>query len=259
MLARQPNPYRELERMLGYRFKRRYWIEKALTHRSYRFEGDGIEFDNQRLEFLGDAVLDLLLAGALFRRHPGEDEGRLTMRRSELTSGKALAKIGADVGLGRFLSMWRGEEQSGGRDRASNLADALEAVFGAAYMDGGMRAAERVFEALFSVLLDEGADRGGGWTNPKGALQEWCQREWKAGPVYDVIAREGPAHAAVFRSRVQLGDHVYGEGCGCSRRASEMEAARDALRRLTATAAEGSRSCEAAREGQGEQPGARKD
>ena len=164
-------PYKELEQQLGYRFRRVGFLKTALMHRSYRFENAGVSEDNQRLEFLGDAVLGCLSAGFLYDKHADHDEGKLTSFRSQITSGKALAECAGGLDLGRFLMIGTGEINSGGRERSSNLADALEAIIGAAYLDGGMKAARKVFNRLFVPMIDR-LD-GDVWAdNPKGKLQE---------------------------------------------------------------------------------------
>ena len=230
-MLRKRNPYRELERRLGYRFKHRGLLEMALTHRSYRFETGGVMVDNQRLEFLGDAVLGFLAADYLYRRFDDQAEGHLTTVRSQATSGKALEAIAETLDLGTHLRMGRGEEQSGGRTRSSNLADAMESVLGACYVDGGMRAARRLFATVFEPVLEGlGDDR---WaSNSKGRLQEYCQRMWKAGPVYRVVSQSGPAHDRHFITEVRLGNHVFGSGSGPNKQHSQQRAARDALKRL---------------------------
>jgi ribonuclease-3 len=225
-------PYKELEKALGYRFRDGTRLEQALTHRSYRYEHEDLAFDNQRLEFLGDAVLDFIVAAYVFRRFDEEQEGVLTSVRSQTTSGEALAEIARSIGLGEHLKMGKGEEQCGGRERPSNLADALEAVVGAAFLDGGIRAAQRIMKTLFQAKLD--ALSGDMWAgNPKGKLQEVCQRTWKSSPVYRMVLREGPAHATVFTVEVLLPDGTSGTGRGRSKQVAQREAARAALKMLS--------------------------
>lgn len=232
MLGRLRNPYRALEKALGYGFKKRALLELALTHRSYRFEHEGIDGDNQRLEFLGDAALGLVSAAFLYKHNVGWDEGRLTSFRSKITSGRALAETARDLGLGEHLRMGKGEEKSGGRRRDSNLYDALEAVLGAAFLDGGYKAVEKVFKKLFVPRLDllsEDVWEG----NPKGKLQEYCQRTWRSGPQYRVLGKHGPAHSSVFAVEVVAGNGaVQIEGRGHSKQEAETDAALKALRHL---------------------------
>ncbi len=222
------NPYRELERALGYRFRDRSLLEQALVHPSYRYETDGVDADNQRLEFLGDAVLGMLTAAYLFEAHPGKPEGELTSLRSQVTSGRALAAIGEGIGLGAYLKIGRGEERSGGRQRASNLTDAVEALIGAAWRDGGMKAAEKVVRRLI-LPTTAGLESHSAAANPKGRLQELSQARWKQSPVYTLTATEGPAHEASFTVDVSLPDGSCWTGQGKGKRAAETAAARAAL------------------------------
>jgi ribonuclease-3 len=226
------HPDRELERCMGYRFRDRALLEAALIHRSYRFENPGISVDNQRLEFLGDAVLGMLTAAELYRRFGDKDEGGLTTLRSQLTSGLALGRIARGINLGEYLRVGKGEERSGGRHRLAGLADALEALLGAAYVDGGLRACERIFGKLFAPAF-ETLDDDLWASNPKGRLQEYCQRRWKSGPRYR-LHREGPAHAAVFTAEAVAGDGLTGTGRGSNKQEAETHAAADLLRRLQA-------------------------
>jgi ribonuclease-3 len=203
----------------------------ALTHRSYRFETEGIKDDNQRLEFLGDAVLGFAAAAFLYKKHMGRDEGDLTAYRSQTTSGKALAEVARTIDLGSYLRLGKGERTSGGHRRSSALADALEAVIGAAYLDGGMKAANKIFAKLFVPLLE--ALSGDVWEdNPKGKLQEVCQRKWRASPAYTVVKKAGPAHASVFTVEVVLGNGMKARGSGPNKRRAEMRAAANALKRV---------------------------
>ncbi len=213
-----------LEKLLNYRFKNRQLLEMALTHRSYRFENAGISHDNQRLEFFGDAVLDLVLAEYLYEEYPDKDEGFLTSTRSRLVSGRGLAVCARGIELGKFLRIGKGEEASGGRDRESNLADCLEAIVGAAYLDRGHKAARKVIAAL--ILPQLGEAEGGEWRdNPKGKLQEYSQRKWKEGPEYKVVKASGPAHERTFTIAVRLQDGREATAQAPSKQAAEAAAA----------------------------------
>lgn len=223
------SPYRELERALGYSFSKRSRLEAALTHRSFRFENEDLLEDNQRMEFLGDAILGFVIAEHLYERFQDKDEGFLTTLRSQTTSGKVLAEVADELDIGRFMRMGKGEEHSGGRRRPSTLADAMEAVIAAAYFDGGWRAVGRIFKTVFLPRIE--ALSGDVWEdNPKGRLQEFCQRKWKSGPRYHVLGKEGPAHEAEFKVEVQLPDGSYGVGRGRNKRDAETDAATDALK-----------------------------
>lgn len=226
--VRRNNPYRALEKALGYRFRDRSLLERALVHPSYRYETDGVDADNQRLEFLGDAVLGMLTAAYLFEAHPDKPEGGLTSLRSQVTSGRALAAIGEEMGLGAYLKIGRGEERSGGRKRASNLTDAVEALIGAAWRDGGMKAAEKVVRRMI-LPATAGLESHSTASNPKGRLQELAQSRWKQSPVYTLTATEGPAHEAHFTVVVRLPDGGCWAGQGKGKRAAETAAAQAAL------------------------------
>jgi ribonuclease-3 len=230
-MLRTRNPYRDLERRIGYRFKNRSLLRRALLHRSYRFEQPEVAADNQRLEFLGDAVLGMAAAAYLFNAYESKLEGEMTALRSRVSSGKALAAIGREIDLGKYLEIGKGEERSGGRTRASNLADAVEAVIGAAWLDGGNRATDKIFRTLFQPRIE--ALSGDVWAgNPKGRLQELTQAEWKKSPSYRVINTDGPPHAAVFDVEVTLPDGITATGRARSKQAAEAAAARAALGRL---------------------------
>lgn len=231
LLGRRPNPYKDLEKMLGYSFRKRALLETALTHRSYRFENHGVTTDNQRMEFLGDAVLGLLTAAYFYDRFHDLDEGCMTSFRSQITSGQALGEVAHGIRLGDFLRIGRGEEKSGGRKRASSLADALEAVIGAAFLDGDTKAVKKVFEKLFVPMIETLS--GDVWSgNPKGKLQEYSQRYWKSSPLYQVISRDGPAHAATFTVEVRLRDGTHGTGKGRNKQEAESRAASALLDKL---------------------------
>ena len=222
------NPHRELEKKLGYSFRRKALLETALMHRSYRFENKGILDDNQRLEFLGDAVLGLVAAEYIFKHFHDQDEGALTCLRSRITSGKALGQLGNRILLGERMQIGKGEEQSGGRKRESNVADALEAIIGAAYLDGGMRAVRKLFVCLFAPEIDAAVPNV--WIeNPKGRLQHLCQQMWRDAPAYRIIAEEGPSHARQYTVEVRVGDTPMGCGSGPNKRAAETAAALRAI------------------------------
>lgn len=220
---------RALEKKIGYRFKRKAWLCEALIHPSYRYETDGLEQDNQRLEFLGDAVLGLLAADLLSARYPQADEGRLTALKSLFTSGTALATAARALDLGDHLRLGRGEADSGGADRDSNLEDALEALLGAVWLDGGLRSARRVFEKhIFQCLEDSSSVHV---DNPKGALQEYAQKEGRSIPVYTLLHAEGPDHDRHYRVEVSVCGHLF-RGEGSSRRDAEKAAALQAVQSL---------------------------
>jgi ribonuclease III len=225
------NPYAKLEKAIGYRFRKRAWLEKALVHRSYRFENMEVDVDNQRLEFLGDAVIGFVTGAYLFTAHEDEDEGFLTSLRSQVTSGKALAELAQDLDLGSYIKLGKGEIGAGGHKRQSTLADALEAVIGAVYLDGGMKAVQRLFNTVFLPVI-EGLS-GDVWAgNPKGKLQEVCQQRWRKGPHYRVVKRSGPAHASVYTVHVDLPDKRHAQGTARNKQDAEADAAAQALKIL---------------------------
>lgn len=219
-----------IEKKLGYRFRKRSYLGVALTHPSYRHEQEGILEDNQRLEFLGDAALGLAAAADLYRRFGEVDEGALTHKRSKLTNRSTLARLGLELEIGEHLLLGRGEEQSGGRERDSNLTDAVEALIGAIYLDGGQKAVERVFKRLWHAELD--AVTAEDMDNPKGALQEYCQKRWKVSPSYRIEAQRGPAHEREYVCVARVKDKDFGTGRGMNKRSAEMQAARAALKTL---------------------------
>lgn len=230
---KRPNPYRELEKRLGYKFGKRELLEMALLHRSYRYEAKDVVSDNQRLEFLGDAVAGFLVAAHLYRIHCEGDEGVLTEMRSRVTSGKAMATVARDIQLGDFMRLGKGEEMAGGRKRETLLADGLEAVMGAAYLDGGIKAAEKIVTKLLIPLIGEKPAEP--WVdNPKGKLQELSQGLYNRGPEYHCISEEGPAHRKVFVVEAIVGGARLGQGTGSSKRAAETEAAMVGVRKLLA-------------------------
>ena len=229
---RKPRPYAALEKALGYRFRAPARLELALTHRSFRHETEDVAEDNQRLEFLGDAALGLASAAHVYGERPADDEGVLTEQRSRLTSGRALAGTARRLDLGAWLRVGRGEALSGGRERESMLADAMEAVLGAAYLDGGMKAVDAIYRRHFAEVSREAvADERWG-DNFKGHLQDRLQRIGRRVPAYELVAEEGPPHERRFTVAVQSGGKELGRGKGRTRRAAETAAAKAALERL---------------------------
>jgi ribonuclease-3 len=221
-----------LEDALGYRFKQRPLLLESLTHGSYLQDHPEAGPHHQRLEFLGDAVLHLILTDALFREFPGEREGALSRRRAVLTRGSSLAQLARDLGLDACLRLSRSEEEGGGRNRASILEDAFEALVGAVYLDSGLDTTRRLVLAWYGPLAarlarTEGAD------NPKGRLQERIQPEHGNDALrYDVTATTGPRHARVYEVAVFLHDRLLGRGSGPSKKAAEEVAAQAALETL---------------------------
>ncbi len=203
-------------------------LSLALTHRSYAYEHGGIAH-NERLEFLGDSVLGQAVTVTLFARHPDLDEGALAKRRAGLVSTVALAEVARVIGLGQHLLLGRGEEQTGGRDKDSILADTMEAVIGATYLDCGQEAATALVLRLVEPLLAD-PDRYGAAMDPKTSLQELAARRGATPPLYRVDST-GPDHDRVFTAWVQVGD-VEASGTGTSKKSAEMAAALTAWQEL---------------------------
>jgi len=225
--VQEPPPIQELEENLAYTFKDPALLETALTLPSYRVENNDECEDNQRLEFLGDAVLGLVSAQLLYDAHPGLDEGRLTTLRSQMASGRALAAIAREINLGAHFLIGRGEERQGGRDRIGALADALEAVFGAIWLDGGIEAVRVTVLCLIGIpSLGDGIE--GGDENPKGSLQEYVQQNGLSLPEYEVVDTGGQVHEPRFRMRVRCAG-LEAEGEGASKRVAERLAAAQLL------------------------------
>lgn len=220
----------ELQIRLGYRFQNEALLTLALTHPSVAQE-TGNSQHNQRLEFLGDSVLGLIVARELYHRFPGFGEGPLTKARAQLVNGSRLAEHGRRVDLGSHLILSRGEESSGGRQRATALADAFEALLGAMFLDGGM---ETVREFILREFAEDlaGLNLTPGIENPKGELQELLQEQSIESPQYDLLSATGPDHDRIFECVVTHGGQELGRGKGKSKKAAESEAALAALEKL---------------------------
>ncbi|NLJ55165.1 MAG: ribonuclease III [Intrasporangiaceae bacterium] len=201
----------------------------ALTHRSYAYEAGGVPH-NERLEFLGDSVLGVVVTDSLFRTHPDLPEGQLARLRAAVVNSKALATVGRTIDLGDYLLLGRGEESTGGRDKDSILADAVEAVLGAVYLAGGMDIARELIHTLFGPLMRHSATLGAGldW---KSSLQEATAAHGLSAPVYE-IESDGPEHAKTFQARVLVDGVARGQGSGRTKKDAEMQAAEAAVESL---------------------------
>jgi ribonuclease III len=219
-----------LDRALGVRFKDASLRELALTHRSFAFE-HGQTTNNERLEFLGDSVLGVVVTDLAYREFPELPEGELAKIRAAIVNMSALADVARDLGVGRYLLLGKGEEMSGGRDKTSILADALEALLGALYLDRGLTSASKVIVRLFRPRMIAYA-RGEGERDYKTMLQELASAEVHALPEYRV-SDEGPDHEKVFTAVVHLGGTSWGTGTGRSKKEAEQQAAHEAYLRLT--------------------------
>jgi ribonuclease-3 len=207
-------------------------LRRALTHRSYLNEHPEELEDNERLEFLGDAVLDFLTGAFLYHRYPEMKEGQLTRLRSALVRTEQLAAFATHLGLGPLMRLGKGEEEAGGRQRQSLLCAAFEAVVGAYFLEVGIEAVRRFLEPLFRPAAEDilrlEAD-----TDPKSQLQEWAQAEMGQTPRYRTIAATGPDHSKEFTVEVCIGDKVYGVGAGPNKQAAAQSAAEAALKRVS--------------------------
>ena len=206
-------------------------LKEALTHRSYAVENQ-IAYDNQRLEFLGDAVLEIALSVHLFQKYPRADEGKLTRMRSVLVRESALAELARHLHLGDYLLVGKGEKEVHGTCRISTLADLFEAVIGAAYLEVGSRETLAMLVKLFDGILPA-PDRLIDEVNPKGSLQEFAQARWGEHPEYRLIQVSGPEHLPTFEVEVHLQNYVA-SGKATGRRAAESAAARELLLMLQA-------------------------
>jgi len=216
---------------LGLPFSNYFLLSRSLTHRSYLNENkDAIE-DNERLEFLGDAVLDFVIADWLYNHYPEKPEGDLTRLRAALVHTDQLACFAREIDLGNALRLGRGEIQAGGRDRSTLLCDAFEALIGALYLHGGIPAVNNflipllkdVVDIIFLNHLDE---------DTKSRLQEWAQGHGFTSPNYVLISENGPDHNKVFKMEVRIGKESYGSGLGTSKQLAEKAAAKEALQKL---------------------------
>ena len=217
-----------LEQRLNYKFRNSLLLAEALTHPSLGHETQRHHFDNQRLEFLGDAVLQLIFTRHLFDLFPSASEGELTKLRSRLVSREGLKVYAIAIGLGNYLMMGRGEEQSGGRTRVSALADAFEALIGAMYLDSDLETVRRLVleEASSNLKLLQAEPVE---VNPKGRLQELLQSISSRSPTYAIVSALGPEHQKMFVSEVSWNGRALGSGAGASKKEAESAAATDAL------------------------------
>jgi ribonuclease-3 len=206
-------------------------LDRALTHRSYAYENGGLP-TNERLEFLGDSVLGVVVTETLFRAHPDLSEGRLAKLRAAVVNARALAEVARTIGLGEHVMLGRGEESTGGRNKSSILSDTVEAVIGAVYLSDGFENARAVVHRLFDPLMETAAGLGAGldW---KTSLQELAAEHTLGVPEY-VIEDEGPDHAKTFTAQVQVGGDRYGHGTGRSKKEAEQQAAETAYRDIVA-------------------------
>lgn len=219
-----------LEEKLGYTFQSPELLENALTHSSCANESRGKLQSNERLEFLGDSILGMVVADHLYRNHPDLPEGELTRTRSALVCEESLVEVAQALGLGEYLKLGKGEEAGGGRERPSIIADAVEAVLAAVYLDGGIGSARKLIQKF---ILDREAEKSAS-RDYKTALQELVQRESGQVLGYQLIGAEGPDHAKIFSVEVDLNGIPIGQGRGRSKKEAEQNAAKAAIEKLKA-------------------------
>ncbi len=223
----------KLEQKLGIQFKNIDLLKEALTHRSYLNENPSWGTPhNERLEFLGDAVLELVSTENLFHRFPQYPEGQLTSLRAALVNYQMIAKIARDINLEDFILLSRGEAKDTGRAREVILANAMEALIGAIYLDSGYSEAKKVIEQFIIEPYVDKIIESGIYKDPKSQLQEIAQEKLKVTPTYSVMEEWGPDHKKIFKIGVYFGDKLIAEGEGYSKQESEIEAAKNALKGL---------------------------
>ena len=222
---------KDLEEAIGYRFKNITLLQNALTHSSYANERwHNSLMSNERLEFLGDSILGMLVAEYLYRNFPDRPEGELTRMRADMVCEKTLAAVANRIGLGKHLLLGNGEEQGGGRSRNSILADAVESVIAASFLDGGMEAALQFIQKFILVEVPVTKLHNADY---KTALQELVQRQAGQELSYRMAGEQGPDHAKIFMAEVRLNGEPFGSGSGRSKKRAEQDAARTALEALS--------------------------
>jgi ribonuclease-3 len=217
----------ELEQFFGLDFKDKELLQRALTHSSYANENNCPS--NERLEYIGDAVLDLLMGKYLFEKHPEFREGDLTKKRAKNVCESALVEYAKECNLKKYLLLGKGEEKSGGRNRVALQADAFEALIGAVYMDKGLDETYKIFNTVIVPIVE--ADRQDNFVDYKSYLQELVQSD-KRSLEYKIVSEKGPSHAKIFQTRVYMDDILMGEGIGKSKKEAEQNAAEMALKKL---------------------------
>ncbi|MDA1334959.1 MAG: ribonuclease III [bacterium] len=219
----------DLEKKLGITFKDKDYLLQALTHRSYLNENPSFRLGhNERLEFLGDAVLELVVTAALYKKYPEKPEGELTSLRAALVNGDTLAQAAGEIGLNDFMLLSRGEKKDTGRARSYILANAYEAFVGALYLDQGHKSCEEFIAKTILVKVDEVVEHKL-WKDPKSMLQEEAQEQEGVTPTYRVLGESGPDHEKLFEVGVFLGKEQVGRGNGLSKQEAEEKAAEAAI------------------------------
>lgn len=220
---------KEFEKTIDYKFKNKKLLERALTHSSYNREKNTRHQDNERLEFLGDAFFDAIISTELFKKMEDSAEGRLTKTRALIVCEDSLAGVARKIGVGRHILMGHGEELTGGRERNSTLADAMEAVIGAIYLDGGYKAARDFVLRKFDDIINEAVE-GRLFSDYKSEIQEVLQKSGHNKPiVYEIDREEGPDHDKTFFVHLSYNGRILGKGKGKSKKEAEQSAAKTAL------------------------------
>ncbi len=224
---------KDLEKKIGYKFKKNSKIKNAFTHSSYINESHEKNLKSyERLEFLGDAVLELVISEILFERFPDEKEGNLSRIRAKLVCEEGLYKIAKNINLGKYIRFSKGEAISGGRERKSILADVVESMLATIYLEESLDKVKEVIEVLFAKEL-ESASKMDTIKDFKSALQIWLQARKKAAPIYKIIGEKGPDHDKTFKSAVYIEGEEFAIGIGKTKRESEQNAAKNAYTELT--------------------------
>ncbi|MBU1888314.1 MAG: ribonuclease III [Candidatus Omnitrophica bacterium] len=225
---------KSIERAIGYRFRNKSLLSQALTHKSYANErSKSCSGDNERLEFLGDSVLGIIISNVLYNDYPDKDEGILTRYKSQLVSGVTLGRIAKELHIGEYLLLGKGEEASGGKKHASNLLCALEALIGAIYLDGDLKSAVRFIKKIYEpelLLVKEGK----GTRDYKSVLQQIALRRFKAIPSYRIISEIGPDHKKHFIVEAVMTGKRFGIGSGPNKKTAEQAAAKEAISAIEA-------------------------
>lgn len=219
----------ELEQRLQYQFKDESLLKRALTHKSFANEMKQKVEHNEKLEFLGDAVLDLIVGDFLYHKFPEDTEGGLSKKRASIVNEEILFQIGLDLKLNHLLQLGKGEIQTGGSSKPRLVASSFEALIGALYLDGGHAVAKEILYREFAVLTENVCGAEDFERDYKTRLQEWVQKSFKETPQYEVLAEEGPPHDRNFIVCVKVKEDVWAQGRGRSKKSAEQEAARQAL------------------------------
>ncbi|MFA5074299.1 MAG: ribonuclease III [Nitrospirota bacterium] len=221
----------DIEQRIQYAFKNPELLQRALTHKSYANE-HRVSSHNERMEFLGDAVLNLIVSGYLMKTCPQSNEGELSKLRAAIVSEAALAEIARIIGIGKYLLLGKGEEQTGGRDKDSLLANSLEALIAAVYLDAGTTAAETFILRFFKNLIQRTCSLPLAFDYKTG-LQELCQERIKQLPKYKIVSETGPDHLKQFSVELFIKGELFGTGIGKTKKEAEQRAAKEALIRLS--------------------------